>query len=94
MEYTEEPREELIKDARRYIAANEQFLPDREPEGFETGRRVRHPIMGIGTVIAVDREKGAHVVKFDSMDTPRTISFRAKLEAAEVDTGTVLQYNP
>ncbi|MBR2576571.1 MAG: UvrD-helicase domain-containing protein [Firmicutes bacterium] len=94
MEYTEEPREELIKDARRYIAANEQFLPDREPEGFETGRRVRHPIMGIGTVIAVDREKGAHVVKFDSMDTPRTISFRAKLEAAEVDTGPVLQYNP
>jgi DNA helicase-2/ATP-dependent DNA helicase PcrA len=37
-------------------------------------------VFGTGTVTDVDRDKGAHVVQFDSMDTPRKISFRAKLE--------------
>ena len=35
---------------------------------------------GTGTVIDADRDKGAHIVQFDNMETPRTISFRAKLE--------------
>jgi DNA helicase-2/ATP-dependent DNA helicase PcrA len=37
-------------------------------------------VFGPGTVTDVDKDKGAHVVKFDSMETPRRISFRAKLE--------------
>ena len=32
-------------------------------------------------VLGVDLDKGAHLVKFDDMETPRMISFRAKLEA-------------
>ena len=47
---------------------------------YEPGQRVRHQVMGPGTVIEVDLAKGAHLVKFDSMSTPRAISFKAKLE--------------
>jgi DNA helicase-2/ATP-dependent DNA helicase PcrA len=94
LEYTEEPREGLVRDARNYIAMNERYLPEEETEGFEAGQRVRHDILGPGTVVAVDADKGAHVVKFDSLETLRTISFRAKLVPIAVDTEPVLQYNP
>ena len=83
LEYTAPPREELIRDARDYICLSEKYLPERGPEVFEPGRRVRHPIMGPGTVVDVDTVKGAHVVKFDGLETPRAISFRAKLETAD-----------
>ena len=33
-----------------------------------------------GTVLDVDLNKGAHVIQFDGMGTPRSISLRAKLE--------------
>lgn len=39
-----------------------------------------HSIFGSGTVVDVDLIKAAHLVKFDNIDTPRSISFRAKLE--------------
>ena len=80
LEYTEPPRDELIRDAREYISFSEKYLPESGPEVFAIGQRVRHPIMGPGTVTDVDTVKGAHLVKFDGLDTPRAISFRAKLE--------------
>ena len=83
LEYTEEPREGLIREARDYIALSEKYLPEHAPAVFPIGQRVRHEIMGLGTVVETDTGKGAHVVKFDELDTPRTISFRAKLDAVE-----------
>ena len=83
LEHTVPPQEGLIRDARSYITASENRLPEKEAETFAIGQRVRHAIMGLGTVVEVDTAKGAHVVKFDSAATPRAISFRAKLEAAE-----------
>ena len=50
---------------------------------FEIGQRVRHEILGLGTVVGVDEKKGAHLVQFDAMRTPRAIAFRAKLFAEE-----------
>ena len=80
LEYTAPPREELIADARCYVAANERAMPREAFTPFQPGQRVRHQVMGPGTVIKVDLAKGAHLVKFDSMPTPRAISFKAKLE--------------
>ena len=80
LEFTQPPRDELIADARDYIDMGERSLsadPDRSR--FPAGTRVRHEILGSGTVVEVDSDKGAHLVKFDSMATPRAISFRAKL---------------
>ena len=82
--FTAPPREGLIREAREYVAMSERFLPEEESKGrFETGQRVRHTVLGEGTVVEIDEEKGAHIVKFDSVATPRAISFRAKLEASD-----------
>ena len=84
LEFTTPPREGLIREARDYIAVSERFLPEEEQKAaFAVGARVRHAVLGEGTVVEVDEEKGAHIVKFDAVATPRAISFRAKLEAAE-----------
>ena len=83
LEYTEAPREGLIKEAREYIGLSEKYLPEREQGSYPVGQRVRHEIMGLGTVVDVDTGKGAHLILFDGMQTPRAISFRAKLEATD-----------
>ena len=81
MELTAPPRADLIADARAYIAYSEKFLPERAEENtLPVGARVRHAIMGEGTVEAIDLEKGAYLVQFDCMDTARMISFKAKLD--------------
>ena len=78
--YTKEPRAELIKEAREYIGYSQKYMPEKESDvAFSIGQRVRHAVFGDGTVTGVDRDKGAHVVQFDNIKTPRSISFRAKL---------------
>ncbi|HIY21779.1 MAG TPA: UvrD-helicase domain-containing protein [Candidatus Flavonifractor merdigallinarum] len=79
--YTNPPEEGLIREARDYIAYRQAALSREEGTGeFAAGERVRHSVFGAGTVLEVDRERGAHVIQFDDMETPRRISFRAKLE--------------
>ena len=79
--FTKEPREGLIKEARDYIELSRKYMPASESDVvFPVGQRVRHAVFGTGTVTDVDRDRGAHVIQFDSMDTPRKISFRVKME--------------
>ncbi len=79
--FTREPQEGLIAAAREYVQASLQRLPEnRDSLIFPVGTRVRHALFGEGTVLDADTDKGAHLVQFDSMPTPRQISFRAKLE--------------
>ena len=81
IQFTKEPREGLIKEAEDYIELSRKYLPDSESDiVFPVGQRVRHAVFGTGTVTDVDRDRGAHVIQFDSMDTPRKISFRVKME--------------
>ena len=73
--------EQLIRDARLYIEMNTKYLPEKDAaELFSAGQRVRHAVFGTGTVLETDRVKKAHVIRFEGMETPRAISFRAKLE--------------
>ena len=81
IQFTKEPREGLIKEARNYIELSRKYMPASERDVvFPVGQRVRHAVFGTGTVTDVDRDRGAHVIQFDSMDTPRRISFRVKME--------------
>ena len=81
LEYTQPPSEGLIREAREYIDVSTRFLPeDLNRDVLPTGTRVKHVVFGEGTVVDADLDKGAHVIQFDSMATPRAISFRAKLE--------------
>ena len=82
--YTSEPQEGLIREARDYIELADKYLPEEDgADLYEPGQRVKHAAFGLGTILEADTDKRAWVVRFDGMETPRKISFRAKLERAE-----------
>lgn len=79
--FTLPPQEGLIQEAREYVERSIRWMPEREDDVLmPEGQRVRHSMFGDGTVVGIDTDKGAHIVQFDSMATPRKISFKAKLE--------------
>ncbi len=80
--YTEKPQEGLIAEARDYINLRKRFLLSDETEGnrFCVGQRVRHKVFGCGTIMEVDEDNAAYMIKFDDLKTNRQISFRANLE--------------
>ena len=81
LDYTQKPQEGLIRETKDYLVINGRYLADEENQSsLAVGQRVKHSIFGSGTVVDVDLIKAAHLVKFDNIDTPRSISFRAKLE--------------
>ena len=81
LEFTAPPRADLIAEAKEYIACSEKYLPERAEENtLPAGTRVRHAIMGEGTIEELDMEKKAYLVRFDCLGTPRMISFKARLE--------------
>lgn len=81
LDYTQKPQEGLIRETKDYLVINERYLADEENQSsLAVGQLVKHSIFGSGTVVDVDLIKAAHLVKFDNIDTPRSISFRAKLE--------------
>lgn len=81
LDYTQKPQEGLIRETKDYLVINERYLADEENQSsLAVGQREKHSIFGSGTVVDVDLIKAAHLVKFDNIDTPRSISFRAKLE--------------
>ncbi len=70
----------LIAEARDYIRCNEKYLPeDLEGSLLPVGARIRHEYLGEGIILDIDTGKGAYLVRFDGIPTPRTISFRVKL---------------
>ena len=77
--FSQPPQEGLIREARAYIESSRQHLPQAE-EVLQPGRRVRHTLFGAGVILEIDQDRGAYVIQFDDMRTPRSISFRAKLE--------------
>lgn len=79
--FPQPPRDGLIREAREAIDRSRRYLPEDDSHIlFPAGQRVHHALFGWGTVLEADLDKGAHVVQFDELDTPRRISFRARLE--------------
>ena len=83
LDFSNKPDERRIEDARAAYALTDRWIADLVRDArFSAGDRVAHAVFGVGRVAAVDTEKRAYEVEFDGMDTPRTISFKAKLEQA------------
>ncbi|MGI6720977.1 MAG: ATP-dependent helicase [Anaerovoracaceae bacterium] len=82
MTWVNEPDESLVKRARQEIEWKERDMAAAGGERFQPGDRVRHAIMGSGTVLRIDDKKNAYVIHFDELDTERTIRFRVKMERA------------
>ncbi|MGI6217483.1 MAG: DNA helicase UvrD, partial [Coriobacteriales bacterium] len=81
LQYDDEPREDLIQDARNYIAANERSLAEgAEFEPLHIGTKVHHKVFGDGVISDVDIDKSAYKIDFEGLQTSRKISFNAPLE--------------
>ena len=79
--YDRAPAGELVKNAWEYIEQSIAGLPEsRDSVLLPPGTRVRHSVFGPGTVLDADADKGAHIIQFDGISTPRAVSFKAKLE--------------
>ena len=79
--YTEQPKAGLLAEAKDYFALRERYLlGEAEELPFGPGDRVVHGVFGPGTVVQADRERAVYHIQFDEMQTPRAITFRAKLE--------------
>ena len=82
LKFTRPPAEGLIQQSRSYINySNSTMVSEEPPKNFQIGQRVRHPVMGPGTILGVDTDKSAYQIQFDGIVTPRNISFRVKLVA-------------
>jgi DNA helicase-2/ATP-dependent DNA helicase PcrA len=81
LRFTSELDAGLVDEARAAIRLSAAALDTAAAYGdFAVGDRVRHAVMGEGTVLEIEREKGFFLIQYDSLPTPRRISFRAKLE--------------
>ena len=80
LEQSGERDDMLLDNARSYIAISERTLRgSADAAAFRPGQRVRHSILGMGTVLELDEAKQAWLIRFDGLPTPRRISFRARL---------------
>ena len=80
LHYTTELDPLLLDDAQRFITASQHTMEESGGNlRLSPGDRVRHSIMGTGTITEVDDRKGAYIIQFDDLPTTRKISFKAKL---------------
>jgi DNA helicase-2/ATP-dependent DNA helicase PcrA len=72
--------ESLFEAGKAYVERTSAYLKDDSgPSHFQKGDRVRHTVFGMGTIESVDEKANSYRIRFDSMDTPREIAFRARL---------------
>ena len=70
----------LVEQARKFISYDERRL-DKLRSLFHAGDRVRHPVFGAGTITLVNGTASCYSIKFDGMETERSIQFAAQLVA-------------
>ena len=81
LNYVPKPRASLIEEAKQHIENSGRWLKEeKEQTLIAIGSRIKHPILGKGTVVDTDTEKSAYMIQFDGIDTPRLVSQKAKLE--------------
>ena len=81
LDYAQPLSESLIAGAKNYIFHKEQAMPENiRSSMLAEGTRIRHEYLGTGTILKADPDKAAYEIRFDAVETPRTISFRVRLE--------------
>ncbi|MGI6536298.1 MAG: ATP-dependent helicase [Eggerthellaceae bacterium] len=84
LDYTTPFKESLINDAKRYYDYRNRLLRRKEStQTFVLNSRVVHPVFGIGTITGIDPDSKCYEIQFDRMETPRNLSFGAKLTRAD-----------
>ena len=86
LDFTVKPREGLIEETRKYVEMSNNRLSFGAPQmAFNAGDRIRHKVFGPGTVLEPDLTKASYLIQFDEMETPRSISFRVKMDKLTSD---------
>lgn len=84
LHFDKKPSDSLLTGAREFINTAAAYLKEEKKEVLlEEGTRVHHPVFGNGTIQKTDKEKQSYLIQFDTMKTPRAISFRAKLKSLQ-----------
>ena len=81
LEFSDKPADDKLDEARNAYALTDRWIADMAQQASHpVGSRVRHKAFGEGKVLGIDEQKRAYVIAFDGLETPRSISFRVKLE--------------
>lgn len=81
LEFSDKPADDKLDEARNAYALTDRWIADMAQQALHpVGSRVRHRAFGEGKVLGIDEQKRAYVIAFDGLETPRSISFRVKLE--------------
>lgn len=84
LQFSNRPSDERLNEAQAAYAMNDRRIADAVSVArIACGARILHPVFGEGTVVGLDKVKRAYLVDFDSLDTTRAISFRAKISVVE-----------
>ncbi len=72
---------EILEIGLKLKLSNESFNSDNDLKAeFKVKDKVFHKVFGPGEVIEIKASKSEYIIKFDSMPSPRTLTFRAPLE--------------
>lgn len=82
--YMQQLDESLLTASRNFTEQHMKYMEGKEAKAiFSVGQRVKHMNFGDGTIIGIDEEKSAYVIKFDILPTSRKLAFKAKLAGME-----------
>lgn len=71
--------DELLSQTKKIITYDETRLKNMKTL-FKSGDEILHPVFGKGKIILVNTNASCYTIKFDGMETERSILFTAKLE--------------
>ena len=71
--------DELLSQTKKIITYDETRLKNMKTL-FKSGDEILHPVFGRGKIILVNTNASCYTIKFDGMETERSILFTAKLE--------------
>ena len=81
LNYEVELPPQLITKTRQYIKESDSALEKKSAlAALQEGDLVEHKIMGRGTVVSIDRNTATYTIKFEKIETPRKMSFKAPLK--------------
>ncbi|MBR3646646.1 MAG: ATP-binding domain-containing protein, partial [Lachnospiraceae bacterium] len=83
VEYVSEIEESIVESANKYIDLNESKIYALVDNEFKVGDRIIHKVFGKGTILDICPQTTSFVIKFDCLDTNRSINMRVKLEKDE-----------
>ncbi|MDF2541529.1 MAG: pcrA [Herbinix sp.] len=79
LNYTVELEDRFTYEATSYIDQNEIKL-NNSNQVLKVNDQIKHAVFGTGKILEVIKDTSSYVIKFDSMETTRNISFKIRLE--------------